>query len=441
MSRPWFGPVSRLLRLTLLLLAPCLNIPKLPAQGLSDLDRARGVQMLSLVKEDLQKYYYDPNFRGMDLEARFREAEAKIGQAGSNGQVYGIIAQVLLDLDDSHTYFIPPVRASTVDYGWSMQMIGDRCCVTGVSRGSDAEAKGLKVGDVLLRLDQYPIERDRLWVLEYLYHNLRPRTQVRLEVQSPGVARREIEVQAAVHMGTRVVDTGSFAYLSGFRSYENWRIANRPRLYKRGPELMVWKMPVFDSAVDDIPDVMGQARKHQALILDLRGNPGGALGDLRRLLGYFLGRKAKIGEMEGRKGLEALWVDDQGKRSYTGRLVVLVDAKSTSASELFARVMQIERRGLVVGDRTLGRVMASQRHTHAIGQPSAVVFGVAVTEADIRLWDGQSLERRGVVPDQIVLPTPEDLAAGRDPVLERAATILGVPIDMPKALSVLRDKD
>lgn len=38
----------------------------------SGLDRDRGRAMLSVIKEDLRKNYYDPNFRGMDIDGDFR---------------------------------------------------------------------------------------------------------------------------------------------------------------------------------------------------------------------------------------------------------------------------------------------------------------------------------------------------------------------------------
>jgi hypothetical protein len=93
----------------------------MPAQekSLGD-DRDRGKEMLSKIKDDLKRYYYDPKLRGIDVDARFKEAAAKIDEARSLGQIMGIIGTVLGELNDSHTYFIPPLFALEVDYGWTM---------------------------------------------------------------------------------------------------------------------------------------------------------------------------------------------------------------------------------------------------------------------------------------------------------------------------------
>jgi hypothetical protein len=78
-------------------------------QGLGD-DRDRRKSMLKKIKDDLKRDYYDPKFRGMNVDVRFKEAAAKIDEAHSLGQIMGIIPTVLGELDDSHTFFVPPDR-------------------------------------------------------------------------------------------------------------------------------------------------------------------------------------------------------------------------------------------------------------------------------------------------------------------------------------------
>jgi carboxyl-terminal processing protease len=107
---------------------------------------------------------------------------------------------------------------------------------------------------------------------------------------------------------------------------------------------------------------------------------------------------------------------------------VLVDSKSGSASEIFARTVQLTGRGIVIGDRTSGSVMRSRHHPHRSGAETVVTYGVSVTTADVVMPDGGRLEGRGVVPDEVVLPTTADIAAGRDPVLARALKLAGVTI-------------
>jgi len=121
-------------------------------QALSSFDRERGRMMLEVIKDDIRKNYYDPNFRGIDLDERFKVADDKIKQATSIGQVFGIVAQFAIELEDSHTVFLPPSRSYQTEYGWQMQVIGDKTFVVAVKPGSDAEKKGLQEGDGSIRL-------------------------------------------------------------------------------------------------------------------------------------------------------------------------------------------------------------------------------------------------------------------------------------------------
>jgi C-terminal processing protease CtpA/Prc len=122
-----------------------------------------------------------------------------------------------------------------------------------------------------------------------------------------------------------------------------------------------------------------------------------------------------------------------GHDLFTGKLVVLVDSESASSAELFARTIQLQHRGIVVGDRTAGQVMEAQIHPRATGAGLITSFAVSITHASVTMPDGQSLESVGVTPDVVVIPTTADIAAGRDAALSRAAELAGIQLDAAAA--------
>jgi C-terminal processing protease CtpA/Prc len=405
------------------------------SQSLSGYDRDRGLAMLDAVKSDVRKNYYDPAFRGMDLDARFKAAEQKIKQeATSLGHVLAIIAQALLDLNDSHTFFIPPSKVSRTDYGWQMQMVGERCFVTAVKPKSDADAKGLKVGDEVLAVDGFVPTRDDLWKIKYLYYALRPRAGMRLVIRKPDGKESQVDVMAKVQSGKQLMDlTAGQDIWTLIRESEVEDRLHRHRYIEAGDELLIWKMPQFDLPDAGVDEMMSKARKRKSLILDLRGNGGGYEDTLKRLAGYFFDRDVKIAELKGRKELKPLVAVTRGDKVFKGKLVVLIDSESGSAAEMFARVVQLEKRGTVIGDRSAGAVMRSRAYEHQLGIDVVSFYAVSVTEADAVMSDGKSLERTGVTPDEVLLPTAEEMAGNRDPVLARAAAVVGVPLSPEKA--------
>ena len=156
----YYSPPRILKALLLLLIVSSISYSQTPPSS-EDRDNAR--TMLNAIKSDLQKYYYDPQFGGMDLDRRFKTAEEKINQATSLAQLLGVVGQVLLDLNDSHTFLLPPGRTYKTDYGWQMKAIGDRCYVVAVKPKSDAEAKGLQEGDEIVSIDGLKPTRDNEW--------------------------------------------------------------------------------------------------------------------------------------------------------------------------------------------------------------------------------------------------------------------------------------
>ena len=70
-----------------------------------------------------------------------------------------------------------------------------------------------------------------------------------------------------------------------------------------------------------------------------------------------------------------------------GKSFVLVESRSASASEILARVVQLERRGTVLGDQSAGAVMESIHHNYQIGFDTQVFCGASITEADLIMAD------------------------------------------------------
>jgi hypothetical protein len=72
--------------------------------------------------------------------------------------------------------------------------------------------------------------------------------------------------------------------------------------------------------------------------------------------------------------------------------------------------------------------MESQVYPHWTDGDPSFLYGDGVTIADTVMSDGKSLEKIGVEPDRVFLPSPFDLQAGRDPLLSYAAGLAGVTL-------------
>ena len=387
--------------------------------------------MLDVIKDDIKKNYYDSTFGGIDIDARFKKADDDIKAAQTLSQLISTIAQTLLDFHDCHTFFVPPARSYQTEYGWQMQLIGEKAYIVAVKPGSDAAAKDVKEGDRVLSVNGYKPTRDSLWILQYFYHTLSPQPVMRLVLQSPEGKTREVEVRAKIEQGVRL-DWGQNPFKT-IREAENAAYANRHRYYDLGKEIFIWNMPAFDMSDEDVDQMMAKVKKSKALILDLRGNSGGYETTLLRLVGHLFDHDIKIGDVKTRKDSKPMLAKTRGPHNFDGQLIVLIDSRSGSAAEVFARVVQLEKRGVVVGDRSAGAVMRARFFAHKTGTEVVVFYGASITDADLLMTDGGRLETKGVTPDESVLPTAADLVAKRDPALARAAAILGLDLDPFKA--------
>jgi C-terminal processing protease CtpA/Prc len=415
-------PALRLLGAFLLL------VPISWSQQMSNFDRDRAQAILQTISSDVKKHYYDPKFHGQDWDATVSQTKDKIAKETSFNMSMSHIAAALDTLHDSHTFLLPPQHAYRHDYGWQYQIVGDRCFVTRVRPGSDAETKGVKAGDEILTINGYNVNRDDLWKIQYVFSVLRPQPALHMELRDPAGQERKVEVAAKVIEQKRLTDltsSGATDIWDMVRKEETQEHLMRARYFEEGDRLMVLKVPEFAFSLSEVDTMIDKARKHQSLIIDLRGNPGGSVDTLKYLVGGMFDHEVKVADRVGRKESKPE-VAKSIRNTFNGKLIVLVDSRSASAAEMFARIMQLEGRGTVLGDHSSGSVMEARHYNEKLGTETMIFFGASVTEWDLIMKDGKSLERNGVTPDQLILPTAQDLASGRDPVLAQAAGILGV---------------
>ncbi|MCE9615421.1 MAG: carboxy terminal-processing peptidase [Lentisphaerae bacterium] len=163
--------------------------------------------------------------------------------------------------------------------------------------------------------------------------------------------------------------------------------------------------PGFRSAVYDVVKILNSFKTQQVegVILDLRGNGGGALVEAIDMTGLFIRRGPTV---QVKERFVTRPLDDEDPRIYyEGPLVVLVNRLSASASEIVAGALQDYGRALIVGDsKTHGKgtvqSVINLDHDDSLGQ-------LKVTTASYIRITGASTQKQGVVPD-IVVPSPWD---------------------------------
>lgn len=146
----------------------------------------------------------------------------------------------------------------------------------------------------------------------------------------------------------------------------------------------------------------------RALIIDVRGNPGGLLPAAVEVADKFIGA-GTIVMTRGRSPSEDFDYKAQGAGTWRVPLVVLIDGDSASASEIFAGAIRDHKRGTIVGRRSYGK-----GSVQGIFPLSSTGAGVRLTTAKFFSPSGQEINKKGVSPDVAVQITAR-------PVIDRGA--------------------
>lgn len=350
--------------------------------------------------------------------------------------IYGALRGMLNTLDP-HSEFMEPDKYKDLKddtegafggLGITVGLRDDHLTVIAPMEDSPAFKAGIMTGDRIVKIEGRATER---YTLEDAVKKLRGEigTSVTITTFRPstGATRDILLTRANIKVDT-VKD------LNGRREFP---LGADKIGYVR---LTQFTEPTEDDLVAALRKLSNQGM--QALVLDLRGNPGGLLDQAAKVCENFLPARQVIVTTEGRNAGEKSAYVSSGRGAYQKLpLVVLVNGGSASASEIVAGCMQDLKRAILIGEQTFGK--GSVQKILPMPDGSAL----RLTTAKYYTPSHRVIHGEGVTPDMVVpmsadeeealslrratggietldAPQKEKATAIRDPQLDRATDLL-----------------
>ena len=292
-------------------------------------------------------------------------------QAFYQGAIPGLLRKL-----DPHSVFFDPgqfeqlqkMESSTQKgFGTIVSLVPGRVVVLQTTPGTPSAKAGLAPGDEIVGINGYIIGRLDIEQLSELLTVSRQRA-AQLDVMRPGSPRIMRMVLTPEEMQTSSVDRAFFL----------------------GPSQGYIRVASFDenTGKDFKAAVEKLGGEHLAgLVLDLRGNPGGVVTAALETASLFLQPGQTIFTIRGRSVPEKAEVVPKTAHPYTCKLVVLVDEKSASASEIVTGALQDHDRATVVGEVSYGKGLVQSVY------PLSEGAGLALTTALYYTPSGRSIQK------------------------------------------------
>jgi len=385
----------------------------------------------------IARTYWDTTFNGVDWRAVRDTLRPRAAAARSTDALRAVLTDMLGRLGQSHFAIIPreaadgdPAEAHGGDgvTGLELRWIEGELVAWRVEPGSPAAAAGITPGFVLEAIDGAPAVRAsrraaatgdprRLaWQRSAAAMNRlagMPGTPVSVTVRDGADRRRSVAPTRVPAPGT-AVKFGSLPPVQAELAAERRAVGDRTVGVLRFNVWMPALIPAVDSAIDALRDA-------DAIVLDLRGNPGGVVGMAMGLAGHFVDTLAPLGIMRQRTNTLKVVAFPrrvntrlEGVSPFAGPLAIVVDEQSFSTSEIFAAGLQALGRARVFGATTGGQALPSLPER----LPNGDLLYHAI--ADFTTPSGRPVEGPGVTPDSITPHTRPALLAGEDPALDAA---------------------
>jgi carboxyl-terminal processing protease len=339
---------------------------------------------------------------------RLADSEFYYTKPSETDRVYGAINGMLASFQDQFTAFVAPVPAAA-----NTQLIQGEVGGIGVRIGVDKDGQlvvneamigkaaalaGVQSGDVIIGVDGKPLKglsfADAVSLIRGPIG-----TQVALQIQRPGVAApiTVTVTRQQINIYGKMLPDG-IAYISmGIFS-------------KTAPAELERELRTL---LKDNP---------RALILDLRGNPGGLLDESLKIADLFL-PDGPIASEKLSSGENIKFSAHSGDIGESIPMVVLVDKGSASASEIVSGALQDRHRAVLIGQQTFGKGSVQQLFTLSDGSQLRITHGAWYTPNETPIQ--RNGEHIGLTPD-VAVTVPDTPAANSDPILDAATDYVKV---------------
>lgn len=258
----------------------------------------------------------------------------------------------LLHQLDPHSMYLPPVKASELaetlegnfeGIGVEYYILNDTLLVTNILREGPAAIAGMRQGDKILKVDSV-----------YVSGRALPRDQMIGKIKG----KRGTPVQLTLlHPGSTAPTT--LTIKRGKVAVSSVDVA-----YMINPETAYVRISKFGANTDEdfVNAIRGlKAKGMKKLVLDLRDNGGGYLNAATGLANQFLPENKLIVYTQGKHEPRTDYFTTGGGEFEQGKLAVLINENTASASEIFAGAMQDLDRGIIVGRRSFGKGLVQEQ--------------------------------------------------------------------------------
>ncbi|ULH16828.1 S41 family peptidase [Deinococcus sp. KNUC1210] len=347
----------------------------------------------------------------------------------------GAINGMIASLDDPFTYYEQP-EDNAVDsqnlagnfYGIGIQLTAANADGTGgkvdtVFKVGAAAQGGVQAGDVFLKIDGKDVTTAKLNDIVKL---VRGEKGTKVTVQfGRGGANASAGTSASASSYTVTMERQPVTIVS----VEQTMLPNNVGYIALNTFYNQQVNQQFQAAVADM-----KKKGVQKLILDLRDNGGGLLNSGIFVADQFL-QSGPIVSVRDRSGkTDVIGSAKKEASDYTGKLVVLVNKNSASASEIVAGALQDTKRAQIIGEQSFGKGVGQQVVNTLDGGRVAIVNFTWITP------NGHEIQKKGITPDVVVAdnrrPTPLNFSGSGVP----AGSKLTIQV-AGKPVVVTADKD